>query len=733
MVQIWRDSSGVVVGSMSATGVMKAVRLEGNFFGNITGNAASATTATNLAGGAANQIPYQSAPGATTFTAAPGANAVLFANGAAPQWTNTPTLTGTNITAVASLANTAAAGNSAVTAINAGSNTINWARVNKTGSNLTDLATRSHTVLSDIGTNSHAAIDVHISSTAAHFASDQNLPSRIVVRDASGNFSAGTVTAYLIGNVTGNITGNAAGTAAAVPWTGITGKPTWMQAQNLVATLANTHTPVPSGFYEANAGTDYPTAGTRYSLLNVRHSNTTNEHGFMIAASYWSDDFYTRVYNGGDGTGTGTYTTWRRLVREQGGINWGIDISGTAATATNLAGGMAGQIPYQTTPGVTSFIADGTANYLLKSNGGTSAPSWTNAPTISGANITGLPWAGVLKTGSSLADIANHSHTVLTDIGTNSHATIDTHLAATSAHGATSAGGAGSYNRIVLRDGAGGFTAGTITATFIGNLTGNVTGNVSGTAASAPPTGAAGGVLSGTYPNPGFANNASYPVAFHSDNGIKFWNGSDNYKISLGSGTNFGYGPVTDYAIKMQMDSTAGRGFSWGKTGQPPTAALSTGGDFTVYGYISAAQVRVDAANSIPVHKEVIYGSGGDLPFHTTSTGWVTMRYVYGPFSYSMISCPSGATRYHRAFAEFVDNITSGGQSVQVQLAFDGGATRLWDMGGTGGGSPSYRTWLSGTFTESNTNHANVQVHINGSAGPFVEIRRVEIWTYCAN
>ena len=50
-----------------------------------------------------------------------------------------------------------------------------------------------------------------------------------------------------------------------------------------------------------------------------------------------------------------------------------------------------------------------------------------------------LSWSNVNKTGSSIADLASHSHTLLTDIGTNSHATIDLHIAATAAHGATGA------------------------------------------------------------------------------------------------------------------------------------------------------------------------------------------------------------------------------------------------------------------------------------------------------
>lgn len=47
----------------------------------------------------------------------------------------------------------------------------------------------------------------------------------------------------------------------------------------------------------------------------------------------------------------------------------------TATTATNLAGGAASQIPYQTGSGATSFIANGTAGQVLTS-AGSSAPTW---------------------------------------------------------------------------------------------------------------------------------------------------------------------------------------------------------------------------------------------------------------------------------------------------------------------------------------------------------------------
>jgi alpha-tubulin suppressor-like RCC1 family protein len=50
-----------------------------------------------------------------------------------------------------------------------------------------------------------------------------------------------------------------------------------------------------------------------------------------------------------------------------------------ASAATNILGGDAGQIPYNTGSGSTSFLAAGTVGQVLQSNG-TAAPSWSSAP-----------------------------------------------------------------------------------------------------------------------------------------------------------------------------------------------------------------------------------------------------------------------------------------------------------------------------------------------------------------
>lgn len=61
----------------------------------------------------------------------------------------------------------------------------------------------------------------------------------------------------------------------------------------------------------------------------------------------------------------------------------------TATTATNLAGGGASQIPYQTGAGTTSFIANGTSGQVLTSNG-SSAPSWQTSSGATKAYVNAI-------------------------------------------------------------------------------------------------------------------------------------------------------------------------------------------------------------------------------------------------------------------------------------------------------------------------------------------------------
>ncbi len=101
------NGSSPVTATVDATSANTASKVvardgSGNFSAGIitaalSGNATTATTSTNLAGGLANQLVYQTAPGATGFAAAPTSSGqVLGWNGSAFAWT-TSIATATNL------------------------------------------------------------------------------------------------------------------------------------------------------------------------------------------------------------------------------------------------------------------------------------------------------------------------------------------------------------------------------------------------------------------------------------------------------------------------------------------------------------------------------------------------------------------------------------------------------------------------------------------------------------
>lgn len=59
-------------------------------------------------------------------------------------------------------------------------------------------------------------------------------------------------------------------------------------------------------------------------------------------------------------------------------------------TASNLAGGAAGSIPYQSAPGTTVFRAIGTAGQVLKVNAGATAPEWVSGAALSKVDDTNV-------------------------------------------------------------------------------------------------------------------------------------------------------------------------------------------------------------------------------------------------------------------------------------------------------------------------------------------------------
>ena len=147
--------------NLGITGYKFAGVYADNFFGNAT-TATLATTATNLPGGGLGAIPYQTAANTTAMLGLGASGTVLTAQAGGLAW-----------------------------------QTIAQEALTK-GSYLNMINTATSGSLSLFDGNIPATISVDATTT--------NTANKVVARDASGNFAAGTITASLVGAVTGNAT-----------------------------------------------------------------------------------------------------------------------------------------------------------------------------------------------------------------------------------------------------------------------------------------------------------------------------------------------------------------------------------------------------------------------------------------------------------------------------------------------------------------------------------------------
>jgi hypothetical protein len=120
---------------------------------------------------------------------------------------------------------------------------------------------------------------------------------------------------------------------------------------------------------------------------------------------------------GGTTAGAVTATTFTGAGTGLTGTASSLSIGGTAAIATNIAGGAAGSLPYQSGVNTTVFLTAGTNGQVLTLASG--VPAWTNAATgtvtsvsgtgtVNGITLTGtVTSSGNITLGGTLGSIAN--------------------------------------------------------------------------------------------------------------------------------------------------------------------------------------------------------------------------------------------------------------------------------------------------------------------------------------
>jgi len=267
----------------------------GTITATLSGAATSATTATNLAGGAANRIAYQTSAGITNFITAPSAsNQVLNWNGSAFTW-SAGTISGVAL-----------------------------------GSNLNTLT--FGTYLTGTSYNGSSAVTIATNATNA------NTASTLVARDASGNFSAGTITATLSGNASTATTATTAtnqsgGTVSA---TAITSTGQLVINYNIAS---------PANYYNALQQEIRATSGTAgiglhragYSHCGIYHDATDTLKFNMNSG--------TVTLNASAGTiiGSGNYTSYSPSLTGSGASGtWGIAITGNAGNTSSISNAVGG-------------------------------------------------------------------------------------------------------------------------------------------------------------------------------------------------------------------------------------------------------------------------------------------------------------------------------------------------------------------------------------------------------
>ena len=307
-----------------------------------------------------------------------------------------------------------------------------------------------------------------------------------------------------------------------------------------------------------------------------------------------------------------------------GSITLGFTTSTLVQTASNIAGGTAGQLHYQSAAGTTAFTGPGTAGQVLVSNG-TSAPAYQNTLTLAGTTVSSSTTTGALVVagGAGIGGDLNVGGTItvgtgaavlgstgdLTLTATGGNVTTTNIVVISNTAGVTSA--ATGALRVAGGVGVGGgvFVGGTVTATsFVGAFAGTVSGNADTASKWATPrTFTFGGDLSGSMVVDG-SQNVTFTATIAADSVALGTDTTGNYVATAAAGTGIavaGSGSETAAITITNLGVTS-------LAGTAPIAVSASTGSVTV----SLTTASTYVANAVNAEKWLTARTitlGGDL------------------------------------------------------------------------------------------------------------------------
>lgn len=408
-----KESNVVLDNANNITGVNQLTANTVN--ANLNGNATSANTAINFTGSLAGDVI--GTQGATQVVTVGGQSAGSIASGAvlanAATNINTPdtivkrdgsgnfnagTITA-NLTGNVSgnLSGNAATATFATTAGSSGSFS------GALAGDVTGNQNTTHVAL----VGGQTAANVANATVLANAATNNDTANTIVLRDSSGNFSAGTITSALIGNVTGNLTGNA-DTATFATTAGSAGSFSGSLAGDVTGTEGATVVAFVGGQSAANVASGAVAANA------ATNANTPN----------------TIVLRDGSGNFSASIITSNLTGDVTGNLFGNANTATNATSAINFSGSLVGDVIG--TQGATQVFTIGGQSATNVAAGAVLANAATNSNT--GGAIVRRDGSGNFSAGTITADLTGN---VLGNVTGNLTGNADTATLATTAGTAT--------------------------------------------------------------------------------------------------------------------------------------------------------------------------------------------------------------------------------------------------------------------------------------------------------